>query len=145
MPKHISEQNDRFNHLTSEIYSLYHEAALSVGLSDSELMVLYTVITHGDDCPLRDIVKLSGWPKQTVNSTIRKMEREGSIYLKALDGKNKLVCLTPSGRILAEGTALPIISIENDIFDSWTPYESEEYLRLTQKYLNDFREKIKIL
>ena len=145
MTSHISEQNDRFNHLTSEIHSLYHEAALSAGLSDSELMVLYTIITQGDNCPLRDIVRLSGWPKQTINSTIRKMEKDGIVYLKAIDGKNKLACLTPSGRTLAEETALPIVNIENDIFDSWTPYESEEYLRLTQKYLNDFRAQIKNL
>ena len=53
----------RFNCLTAEIDAVYHDAALRLGLSDSALMILYTVCTYGESCLLHDITRLSGVSK----------------------------------------------------------------------------------
>ena len=42
----------RFNYLTAEINAAYHEAALLLGLSDSAMMVLYTICDSGGCCQL---------------------------------------------------------------------------------------------
>ena len=65
-----------FNFLTSEINSLYHEAALRFGLSDSAMMVLYAVCDHEGSCLLHEIGRLSGTSKQTVHSAVRRLEEE---------------------------------------------------------------------
>ena len=89
---------NRINYLTNEIDAAYHEAARKLHLSDSALLILYTICNHGDGCLLYDICRLSGASKQTINSALRKLEAEGIIYLETFDGKKKKVYLTEKGR-----------------------------------------------
>lgn len=145
MEDHMIEEMKRFNYLTAEIGGAYHEAAVKMGLSDSAMMVLYTICNHGKECLLQDIVQMSGISKQTVNSAIRKLEKEEIIYLKAERGRKKLVCLTGRGQSLVKLTVLRIVDIENEILTSWSEEELRIYLKLTQEYLLAFKEKIKEL
>ena len=43
MGNYVINDMKRFNHLISEIDAVYHEAALKLGLSDSAMLILYTV------------------------------------------------------------------------------------------------------
>lgn len=145
MDTYLSEEMKHINYLTTEIDEAYHEAALKLGLSDSTMLVLYTVCNHGESCLVNDIIRLSGISKQTLNSALRKLENEDVIYLEAVGGKKKQVCLTDKGKTLVKGTVLRVIEIENAIFDSWTERERTLYVELTRKYLLDFKEKVKEL
>ena len=143
MEVHISKELKRFNHLMGEIDGLYHDAAVALGMPDSVMGGLYTVCAKGERCPLRDICRQSGMSKQTVNSALRKLEGEGMIYLEPSGPRSKDVCLTPAGRELAGRTAVPLMEVEDEIFSAWGAEEVERYLRLTQRYLEDFRQKSK--
>ncbi|HBA63074.1 MAG TPA: MarR family transcriptional regulator [Lachnospiraceae bacterium] len=143
MMGYVAAEMKRFNYLTSEIDAAYHEAALKLGLTDSAMMVLYAICNHGEDCPLNDIIHLSGASKQTVNSALRKLENMDVIYLENYSGRKKNVCLTDKGKVLVKDTVLRIIEIENSIFDSWTEEERNIYISLTEKYLSSFKEKIR--
>lgn len=131
----------RFNHLTAEIDAAYHEMALRFGLSDSAMLILYTICVNGENCPLNEIIKLSGMSKQTIHSSLHKLEKEGTVVLEQLDAKKKIVRLTAKGRELAASTALLVVRLENEIFASWTKEEREVYIGLTKRYLEEFREK----
>lgn len=144
MSQYMTEELRRFNLLTSEIDALYHEAALKIGLSDSAMKILYTICIHGDSCLLGDICRLSGTSKQTINSSIRKLEGDGIVYLAAHSGRKKMVCLTNQGKVMVAHTVAPLIEIENQIFASWTKEEQEQYIALTKRYLAVFRQKIEI-
>ena len=135
----------RFSCLTAEIDAVYHDAALRLGLSDSALMILYTVCTYGESCLLYDITRLSGVSKQTIHSALHKLADEGVVYLEPVSGRKKRVCLTETGKAFAEQTVLQVIEIENGIFGGWTEAEREMYIGLTQRYLSAFREKVKEL
>lgn len=137
------ENTKRFNYLTSEIDAAYHEAARRLGLSDSAMSILYTICLNGDNCPLSDIVSLSGISKQTINSALRKLEEAGVVETRG--GKKKQVYLTEAGKALAQNSARRVLNIENEIFESWTDAELEGYIALTEKYLLAFKEKIKEL
>lgn len=145
MSNYIEDDLKRFNYLTYEIDAAYHEAALKLGLSDSAMLILYTICNNGEECLLSDITKLSGISKQTINSALRKLEGEEIVYLEIFSGKKKRICLTEKGKLLVENTVLQIIQIENDIFDSWTKEERRSYLALTERYLSSFKNKIKEL
>lgn len=145
MHQPLSENVKRLNHLTSEIEALYHEVAVKFALSDSAMQIFYTLYVKGGCCSLSDICKLCGTCKQTINSAIRKLEREEILYLTMQNGKNKLVSFTQKGRCTAQKTVARLIEAENQILDVWPKSEQEEYLRLTQKYLNDFKEKLPTL
>lgn len=136
---------NRINYLNNEIDVAYHEAARKLHLSDSALLVLYTICNHGDGCLLQDICRLSGTSKQTINSALRKLEAEGIVYLETFDGRKKKVYLTEKGRQTTENTVLRLITIENEIIHSWSEDEQQIYLELTQRYLASFREKIREL
>ncbi len=129
----------RFNHLQSELTMLYHNSSVKLGLSDSAMQILYTICCEGEGCPLTEICRLSFLSRQTINSSIRRLEKLGIIYLEACRGRQKAVYFTDKGRKLADDTAARIIDIENKIFDSWPEHEREEYLRLTLKYLTAFQ------
>ena len=145
MSDYIAADMKRFNLLAAEIDAAYHEAALKLGLSDSAMLILYTVCSNGVKCMLNDITRLSGISKQTVNSALRRLEAEDIVYLETVDGKRKVVCLTDKGRSLAKDTVLRVMEIENQIFGSWSETERNIYLRLTQRYLSSFRAKIRDL
>lgn len=134
-----------FNHLWNEIDATYHEAALKLKLSDSAMIILYTICNNGDSCMIGDITRLSGISKQTINSSLRKLETDGIIYLELVGLRKKRVCLTEKGKCFAEDTVLKIINIENKIYNSWTKSELDLYLELTQRFLHDFENEIKKL
>lgn len=135
----------RFNHLIGEIDALYHEAARCFGMPDSAMRVLYTVCVEGGSCPIAEIVRQCGMSKQTLNSALRRLEEEGTIVLHAESGRRKRVCLTDSGKALAEGTVRRLIDVENGIFEAWTKEERDSYIGLTQRYLEAFEKGMKKL
>lgn len=143
--KKIEAESREFNYLTNEIDSVYHETALRLGLSDSAMIILYTVCQNGRECLLNDIMRLSGISKQTVNSALRKLEREDILYLEALSGRKKKICLTEKGLALAKSTVFRLIQLENDIFAGWTERERQFYIELTRRYLAAIKEKMKEL
>ena len=100
----------RFNCLTAEIDAVYHDAALRLGLSDSALMILYTVCTYGESCLLYDITRLSGVSKQTIHSALHKLADEGVVYLEPVSGRKKRVCLTETGKAFADVTVSDLSS-----------------------------------
>ena len=74
----------RLNHLQCEMSAVYHEMSHLCGLSDSTMQILYTICNFGEEsCLLRDICRLTGLPKQTINSALRKLEDEDIVFLEA--------------------------------------------------------------
>lgn len=145
MADEIRSTLERFNLLLSEIDAVYHDAALKMGISDSAMVVLYTVCSMNGDCLLSDITRMSGVSKQTINSALRKLETEDILYLEASGARRKRVCLTQKGQELAEHTVLRLIGIENDIFRSWSAEERKIYMELTQRYLFMLQDRVKEL
>ena len=132
----------RLNFLASDLDSLYHQAALKLGLSDSVMFVLYLVYERDGKCPLKEIHKETSISKQTLNSAIRKLEKEEIIYLEQKGGRAKIVCLTEKGRIYASNTIARLFHAERKAFDGWTEEEIHQYLDLMEKYNNNFRDQI---
>lgn len=137
-----SKEMKRYNHLHGEIDATYHDASLKFGVSDSVLKILYTISSFGGSFLLNDICRYSGLSKQTVNSAIRNLEIDDIIYLEAVDGKSKRVCLTEKGKQVTENTAYLLIQAENAIFDSWSTEDVQKYLELTERFLISLKDKV---
>jgi len=139
----VNTQMKHFNLLLSEIDAAYHDAALKLGLSDSAMLILYTICWCDGECLLSDIT--SGASKQTINSALRKLEADNLVCLEAFGGRKKKVRLTEEGNQFVRNTVLRLIEVENAIFDIWSDEEKNTYIELTRRYLTDFRERIKEL
>lgn len=142
MHEYRSPALKRFNCLLSETDAAYHEAALRQGLNDSSSRILYALCELGSPASLRAVCESTGLSKQTVNSALRRMEREGLIYLEAA-GRGKDVCLTEAGEGLACRTALRVIQAENQVFAAWPQADVEQYLALTRRFQEALGEKAK--
>ena len=145
MNEKINQINKRYNYLLTETNSVYHDIFQKMGLSDSAAYVLYALCNSEGTCLLGEICSLSGIPKQTLNSALRKLETEGMICLEAAGGKKKYVYLTEKGRALSENTIRKVIDMENDILAEWTDEERRLYIVLAEKYLDGLKEKMKRL
>lgn len=135
----------RINYLSNEMDALYHQSSRKLGISDSVSIVLYTVQDLGGSCPLGKIFQATGISRQTVNSTLRKLEREGILYLEQDSGRSKRVTLTARGREFAGQTVARLLCAETAAFDDWTEEEIDTYIRLTEKHLRCFRREIEHL
>lgn len=141
----LKEKIHRINCLTAGIDSLYHQAAVKLGVSDSVLFVLYMLCTNDGSCLLSEIIQSSGISKQTFNSAIRKLESENIVYLEKHIGKSKMVCLTEKGKEYVQHNALPLIEAERQALSDWDEEELDTYLRLIEKYDCSFRREVKKL
>lgn len=133
----------RYNRLLSEIDEVYHEVASRQGFSDSAMAILYTLSDNDGQCRLPELIKLSGVNKQTVSSALRKLERNGIVYLEPAGGKSKRVCLTEKGFSTARETVDRVLDAEKRIYASWTQEEWALYVQLTERYLCQLREEMK--
>lgn len=137
----ISENQSlrRYNHLMSEIDSVYHRMSVSLGLTDSTSQILYTLLCENGAAPLTHIASLTGMSRQTLHSALQKLQREGCLVLEAVDGKSKQARLTKCGEAYAGETAAKIMKAENTVYDSWSEDDVRTYLALTDRFLRDLK------
>ena len=131
-----------FKRIYKEANEIYHEAARILHLSDSAFEIFYALFDMGDNCLQRDICKSSCLPKQTINSSIRKLQTDGYLTLSPGKGRSMHIHLTDSGKKLIQEKLLPLIQIENDTLASFSPEECEQLLRLNAKYNQTLRSRL---
>ena len=134
-----------FYNCLGQLDSAYHDAALRLGLTDSELDILYSINLHGSGCNQSIFYKETGTTKSTINSAVRKMEQAGYLYLKPGTGRNTCVFLTEKGEELMKNTAHRLIAIENEIFESWSAEEQQLFIKLNRDFAEKFTEKMQTL
>lgn len=145
MKADCGEMMYRINCLAWELDSIYHQAALKMGMSDSVMFVMYIVYQGKGRCLLHDIRKNTGISKQTLNSALRKLEKDGIIFLEQSGGKTKTVCFTEMGRCYAANTVGRLFDAECSVFMHWTQEEIDSYMHLTAKYNSDLKRQTEAL
>ena len=118
-------QAGEYTYLSGEINSLYHEAAVKMGVSDSVMNIMYVISERDGRCMQSEVSRLTGISRQTINSAIRKLEKDGMVYLEQGQGRNTIICLTEKGREFAAEKIEPLFEIENRIWNEWTPEEQK--------------------
>ena len=108
-------ETGQYTYLAGEINALYHEVAVKMGLSDSVQNILYVLCEKGGQCLQSEISKLTGISRQTINSAIRKLEKEEIVYLEQGKGRNTILCLTEKGKKFSAEKIMPLHEIENKI------------------------------
>lgn len=139
MDQKLAERIHKLNFLASEMDSIYHQASQKLGVSDSEMCILYTIQDQGENCLLSDVYKQSGINKQTINSAIRKMENDELLFLENVDGKRKRIVLTGKGRSYMQKTAGVLFEAESRAFGSWPEEEMDKYILLMAGFVEALR------
>lgn len=135
MNEEISEELKKFNSLYKAMDDVYHDIAFQLHLSDSAFNILYTICLLGDGCQQKDICNTTFISKQTIHSSIKKLEQDGMLVLQAGRGRDMHIHLTPAGQTLAEKKILPVIEMENRTFAGMLPEERHQLLALLENYV----------
>lgn len=133
----------KFNQLYRECDEIYHKIAIKNKMSDSMFVILYAIANLGEECCQKDIVRYFYLSKQTINSSVKKLEKENYLQLSESKGRDMKISLTPKGQKLVDEKIVPIINIDNAIFKELGKKDSEELLRITQKYIDILKRKVK--
>ena len=128
-----------YSRLFKEMDDLYHELARRAGLSDSAFDILYTLCMKGDGCLQKDICEFSYISKQTINSSVRRLEQEGLIRLSSGKGRDTHIFLTDTGRAMVREKILPVAQMEERAFAQLHPRQQQELLSLTREYVFGFK------
>lgn len=133
----------RLNKNYNEINGLYHDISMKLGLSDSESMVMYMLYDTLEPLTQSDIVKATGLSKQTLNSAVRKLEKEGIIILEKLNEKSKRIVMTNQGQVLIAQKIKPLVDMEDRVLDSWREEDRLKYLELIETFKEQFEKEVK--
>lgn len=135
----INDTLRAFNALWKRMSEVYRAYAVRMGVSESELWVLYALVVLGEGCTQRDVCTEMCLPKQTVHSSVRKLEREG--FLTCMPGKGRDVRLVPTeqGRARIAQVALPLIRAEEEAFAALPHDACERAFGLVGRYVDVLR------
>ena len=132
-----------YNRLMQECNAVYHAAAMREGLSDSSFQILYMLRDAGDPCKQGDISDRASLPPQTVNSALKKLEKEGLVVLKRIDGKpGKSIHLTAAGQRLVREKIDPVIRAEEAACEAFSEEEKAAFFRLLDRLVKQLQTEI---
>jgi len=141
MSKHLSKKMLELNEIMKETDDLYRNLAKKFKMSDCMIWILYILREDDRSVTQSDICNMMCIPKQTVNSSLKKMEAEGYIELLSInDKRSKQVCLTEKGVDLANNTVDIIISKENNALSKMDKEEQALFINLFKKYKDLLKE-----
>ncbi len=133
----ITEQLEVFNQVYKELDDIYHNYAKYCGMADSTFWVLYFICEREEPYTQKELCDKWFYSKQTINSTLKALEKQGYISLvMTLDNqKNKQILLTPEGKAFVEKKIYPMMEAEKRSFEGMSDAEREGLLALFQKHV----------
>ena len=136
---HLQEQLRRFNTLWKAQDDIWQGAARNSNLPETAFWIIY-ILTTEDIPELTQAELCDTWfiPRQTCNSAVKKLEREGLISLTTHKGAGnvKYLSLTDNGIAYAEKYIAPLTNADVLSFSSFTEEERELLLSLMQRQLD---------
>lgn len=122
--------------------ALYHSVAVKFGLSDTAMWVLYLVSETDDDLTQQDLCKQSFYAKQTINTAITSLVKNGFVELIPIPStrNHKKVHLTDAGRALVESKINRLKIAEQNAYGKLSEAELQSYLDITSRLTGYLRE-----
>ncbi len=138
----ISPKVQSLNRMLCNIDNAYQILLQKKNLSDSDYAILFAILELGEGCLQKDISNASYISKKTINTTIKKFERDDIITLKAGKYPNMHIYFTEKGKKYIEDNIIPLIEFENQFLEDIPDNEYEHMAELYLKYVKIFREKV---
>ena len=135
--KNISKNLQMFNQVCKETNVIYHDYAAKNGISDTAFWIMYSVYYYGEGITQKNICEEWFYSAQTVNSSLKTMEKNGLIILEPSkdNKKEKQIHFTKEGLLLAEKIIKPVIEAEKQSFEQLDNMEIEAMFELTYKHM----------
>ena len=141
MNKNVNELNRELTQIYKEEQELYHDYALSCGMSSTTIWLLYALSEQ--TCPVTQADISAEWSisKQTLNSCLKQLQSGDYVVLKPSDSnkRNKIIVVTNKGLQLINDTALILVGLENQSLLEFSVEECELLVKLSSKRIKALR------
>ncbi len=141
MNKNVNELNRELTQIYKEEQELYHDYALSCGMSSTTIWLLYALSEQSG--PVTQAYICSEWciSKQTLNSCLKQLQSGEYVELKISEEnrKNKMIYVTDKGSQLIKETALILVGLENQSLLEFSVEECELLVELSSKRIKALR------
>lgn len=143
----ISEPYRQYNRIYYQYSELYHEIAAKYGFSDTQYWLLYTLYTDDGPVTQNELAIVLGTSKQTVNSAIAGLKRDGYLELTQRPGprNGKAVTLTQAGDALCRRCVKPLIEAEERAMAKMPEEETKLFLKIYEKRFALFHNEIRFI
>ena len=127
---------------SKEVDDLYHMLALKFSLSDSAMWILCTMREANRELTQSEIAQEMSMSRQTVNSAIKNLVKQGYLRLEAVSGdrRNKILSFTEEGETFVKRTVDRVLSLEHQVFENLEVEEQEQITQILRKYTRFMRE-----
>ena len=143
MPTLLTDNKLRhINGMLSEISSIYEKLLSSKNVPEGVFIVMSSILDLGEGCLQKEISEMSYLNKKTVNSTIKKLQKENYIELKAGKYPNMHIYLTEKGKLYMNENIIPIMEVESKALELMPISEFETLVESYKKYIDNFREHV---
>lgn len=147
MDAEIKAQNLAMNQYCKRLNEQYHNYAVSCGLSDPALWVLYALWEADAPMTQNDIAAVWMYPKQTINFTIAGLVKKGCVQLEQRPGarSGKTVKLTAAGTALCRKVIAPLMEAEERGLSQLTAADRALLVALSEQQCTFFEREITAL
>ena len=144
MNTQLSYQLELLNQNDKMLNDLYHNYASSLNLSDTALWIIYIAWIQEDGCTQKDICEIWSYTKQTINTALKNLEKQGYIKLIPMpeNRKSKKILFTDTGKIFAQKVITPLLEAETVSFGKLSEKERNDLVFLSQKRTMLFEKEI---
>ena len=132
-----------YNQLLKECDIIYHNAAMKANLSDCAFWIMYSLYNADHTLTQSEIGDNASMPRQTVNSALKKLEKDGYLTLEKINGKmGKSIHLTQLGEQFAAENIAPVVTAEEQACSLFSDNEKEAFLKTFRTLVDRLKEKI---
>ena len=126
------------NNIYKKNCAVYYKLASYYGLTETMFDILYFVRENEDCTTQAQICNNLYLRKQTVNTALKKLEKEGCIYLEKDVGnrKNKTIHFTEKGNELVRNTVDHVFEVERRAFEKLSEEEKKGVLYYGLRHVN---------
>lgn len=132
------------NRFFEELNVLYYDIAKYYGLSNSAFDILYA-LNDEDGRRVTDLAKAAFMSKQTLSSSLKRLEDDGLVKTQAQSRKFVCVFLTDKGKERIRKSILPLVEAEIEALKPFTPKELSQLQASIDKYLTSLRKELRKL
>ena len=140
MDYQISNKVKYIHKILCETEKIYYSMLKRANLTDSEYVLLFSVLQMGEGCSQKDISENTYISTKTLNSTVKKLKQEGLIQLERGKYPNQYIYLTEKGKEFLKEKLLPIIEAENKILEKVSDDDFDNFTSIVTKYTDMFSE-----
>ena len=126
----INAQEKRFG-------ALYRQAAVTFGLPECAMWVLYFLISADEPLTQQELTERMMFPKQTINSAVSSLSQKGYLELRTIPEMRlrKQIVLTNDGKELARSTVRKMRMAEEQAVKTMGQEKMEQYIALHDEFL----------